>query len=170
MVELVVLLNQLVAVVGHGSGLVFGASLAHHSGKVGYVLNDFLLLGRNLHVGRQCVGNVDAGIGSLAQDRAYTGIGVLYERTRVAVEVDTLLGVEQHVFAGVDLEQEVLEGAHAHDACHLVLFVLGHVGVLVSLVNGLACLGYHACHQVVGVNHRTLAALHFAVGQFHHAV
>jgi hypothetical protein len=97
-------------------------------------------------------------------------MSVLDERTCVAVEVDRLFGVEEHVLAGVDLEDEVFQGTHSHDAGNLLLLGLRHVGILASLVADTASIADHQFHQVVGIDHRTLAALHLAVGQLHHAV
>ena len=46
---------------------------------------------------------VDARLGGLAKHRADARMGVLDERTRIAVEVDRLAGIEQHRFLGIDL-------------------------------------------------------------------
>ena len=170
MVELVVFFHELVAVVGHGGGLVFGAGLTHHGGEVGNVLHDFFFLHGQPDRRRELLGQPDSGIGGLAQDGTDAGIGVLDEGTCIAVEVDTFLGVEEHVLARVDLEKEIFQSPHAHDACHFGFFFLSHVVELAGLFHCLAGLGYHAGNEVVGINHGTLAALHLAVRQLDHAV
>ena len=95
---------------------------------------------------------------------------VLDKRSRVTVEVDAFLGVEEHVLACVHFEQEVFQRAQSHDACHFGALLLVHVGKLAGLFHRCACLCNHARYQVVGIYHRALAALHLAVGQLHHAV
>ena len=51
-----------------------------------------------------------------------------------------------------------------------MFFGFGHVAVLAGFIHGAACLFDHAFDEIVGVDHRTLTALHFAVGEFDHAV
>ena len=51
-----------------------------------------------------------------------------------------------------------------------MFFGFGHVTVLAGFVHGAACLFDHAFDEIVGVDHRALTALHFAVGEFDHAV
>ena len=45
-----------------------------------------------------------------------------------------------------------------------------HIGELPELVACLPCLGYHGCHEVVGVDDSALSRLHLSVGQLDHAV
>ena len=55
-----------------------------------------------------------------AEDGGDTGIGVLNEGTCVAVEVNGLFGVEEHVLSGIHFEDEVFEGTQTDFACHLM--------------------------------------------------
>ena len=98
-------------------------------------------------------------------------MSVLDERTGVAIEVDTLLGVEEHVLAGVDLQDEILQGSHTHDACNLVFLVIADAFYFVHLVLAhLSGIANHRGYQVVSVHHGSFAALHLSVRQFHHSV
>ena len=93
------------------------------------------------------------------------------EWPRVAVEINRLLGVEEHVLAGINLEDEVFEGTHSHDAGNLLCLFLGEVFQLVDLVAAhLAGISNHLGNEVICIHHGAFAALHLAVGQFHHAV
>ena len=91
-------------------------------------------------------------------------MGILYKGARVAVEVDGLLGVEEHSLLRVDLEDEILQGAQTDG-------VVQPVGLLGRQVLGLAEFigdslggGHHLVHEVVGVDHRALTRLHLAIG------
>ena len=79
-------------------------------------------------------------------------------------------GFEEHVLAGVYLEDEVLQRTKTHNACNLVALLLAHVLELAKLLACLLGVGYHCRNQVVGVNHGSLAALHLAVGQLNHSI
>ena len=165
MVELVEFLSQLIGVVGNQCRTIGAACFLYHAGKVGNALNDsnFLVVRSNaVHVQSRHV------VACLALERADAGIGVLDEWPGVAVEVDTLGRIEEHVLAWVNLEDEVLERTHAYDACHLTLLVDGHSLEAVAC----HCHGVvdHLVHQVVGIDHRSLARLHFAVRQLYHAI
>ena len=103
MVELVVVLDEFVAIVGDGRGRIVLTGGANDGGEVGDALNDFLLLDRNLGGGIDGR-HFEAGFLRLAENGADAGVGVLDEGAGVAVEVDGLFGVEDHVLAGVDLE------------------------------------------------------------------
>ncbi len=70
---------------------------------------------------------------------------------------------------GSTLSREVFERSHAYDACHLVGLFGRHVAAS-TLVAHLACALYHLVHEVVGVDHCALAALHLAFGELDHAV
>ena len=174
MVELVVFLHQFVAIVRHERRRIVSARLPHHGGKFCHVLHEADFLFGIVH---SCECDLDAFFGQgnaricgLAQNGADTGVRVLDKRPRVAVEVDAFLGVEEHVLACVHLKQEVFQRAQPHDACHFGALLLVHVGKLAGLFHRCACLCNHARNQVVGIYHRSLAALHLAVGQFHHTV
>ncbi len=41
---------------------------------------------------------------------------------------------------------------------------------LAQLVAGLTGIGNHLCDEVIGIHHRSLTALHLAVGELHHSV
>ena len=170
MIELVEGLCQFVAVVGDARRRIVLASLLHGSGIFAYLLYKFHLLFYRTVVTAESVRDDDACSLSLAEDGAYAGIGVLYERTCVTVEIDTLLRVEEHILAGVNLEDEVLQCAETHDACYLVLLLLAHVIKLAQFVARLACVLYHGSHEFVSIHHSSLAALHLSVRKFHHTV
>ena len=95
---------------------------------------------------------------------------ILNERPRISVEIDTFFRIEQHILAGVDLQDEVLQGTHTHDTGYLVAFLFAHVGKLAQLHARLQGIVYHQLHQVVGIDHRSLTTFHLAVGQFHHTI
>ena len=109
-------------------------------------------------------------MGGFAEDGADAGVGVLDEGAGITVEVDRLLRVEQHVLAGIHLEDEVFQGSHAYDAGYLLLLGFAHVGILACLVTDAAGIFHHQLHQVVGIDHRSFARLHFAIRQLHHAI
>ena len=175
MIELVELLCQLVAVVGYSAGRVVLAGLSHHLRELAELLHESHLGGveGRLKSGKWRVESGERGFcpGSLAQYGAYAGMSVLDEGARVAVEVDALLGVEEHILARVDLQNKVFQGTHSHDAGYLVALLGRDALELVHLVLAhLACVLNHLSHQVVGIDHRSLARFHLSVGQFHHSV
>ena len=89
----------------------------------------------------------------------------------IAVEVDRLIGVEEHVLARIYLQNEVFQRTHTHLAGYLVGLSLGDIGQGVDFIAGyLLGFAHHGIHQVIGIDHRALATLHLAVGQFDHAV
>ena len=92
------------------------------------------------------------------------------EGTGVTIEVDTLLRIEEHILARIDLEDEVLQGTHANNAGNLVALCLTHIVELTQLHRGLVSILYHQCHQVVGINNRSLTTLHLTVWQFYHTI
>ena len=102
MIELVELLGQLVAVVGYAARAVVDAGLAHGSLIFVHLLYQFCLLDAQVYVAAECLGHCYALSLGLAQDAAYAGVSVLNERTCVAVEVDRLFWIEQHVLAGIN--------------------------------------------------------------------
>ena len=170
MVELVVLLHQVVAIVGNTRRTVGGTRFLHHSGKVGQHLDESLFLFAQLDAGRQGIRDADTSLGSLAEHRLDTGIGVLDERTCVAVEVDGFLGVEGHILACIYLKDEVLERSQSHDAGNVVGLLLSESVQFAQFLAGLLSCLNHFGHQVVSIHHGSLAALHLALGQFHHTV
>ena len=113
---------------------------------------------------------VDTRFGSLAQNRADTRVGVLDERSRVAVEVDRLAGVKQHRLLGVYLEDEVFEGAQSDHRRDSVRLLLGTSVEFAQLGRHLAGRRDHAFDQIVGIDHRALARFHLALRKLHHAV
>ena len=105
---------------------------------------------------------------SATQHRLNTSVGVLNERTCVAVEVDRLLRVEHHVLARVDLEQEVFQRTKTDDASDFGSFV--GWDILHAFGRSFGSRVDHFVHQVVGIYDSTFAALHLAVREFYHAV
>ena len=90
--------------------------------------------------------------------------------TGITVEVDTLLRVEEHILSGINLENEIFQGAHTHDAGNLAALLFGHIIKLAQFHRGLISILDHQRHQVISVNNSSLTALHLTIGQFHHAV
>ena len=86
----------------------------------------------------------------------------------LAVEVDGLLGVEEHGLLGVYLDDEVLEGAKANHVIELLTLRLGDIGQLAAFLGGFLRLFVHALDEVVGVYHRSLAGFHLAFRELHH--
>ena len=170
MIELVELLGQLIAVVCYAAWRIVFSGLLHYGSIPVHLLYQLRLLLVERHVGVEILRQLHAFSLGLTQDAAYAGVCILNERARVAVEVDALFRIEEHVLACVNLQYEVFQRAQTHDACNLVALLFGHILELAELVACLACILYHLCYEVVGVHHCSLAALHLAVGQFHHAV
>ena len=92
------------------------------------------------------------------------------ERTCIAVEIDTLLWIEEHVLAGIDLQNEVFQRAHAHDAGNLGSLFLAHIVEFPQFHRCFQGILYHQLHQVVGIDNSSLTTLHLAVRQLHHTV
>ena len=106
----------------------------------------------------------------LPQYGADTGVGVLDERSRVPVEVDGFFRVEGHVLSRVYLQYEIFQRAQADNPGD-VLYLLGsHLVGFAQFPGDIPCRVDHLLHQVVRVDHGSLAALHLAIRQFHHAV
>ena len=116
MIELVELLGQLVAVVSNATRVVVVAGIGYSCSKVVHLLDEVDLLLVDRSICTQLCRNLDALGCCLAHDAADTSVGILDERTCVAVEVDTLFWVEEHVLAGIYLEDEVLQRSETHDA------------------------------------------------------
>ena len=107
-IELIKLLRQFVTIVGYTAGRIVFSSLFHSSCKLVHLLYELYLFcveRRLLCIERCAVDTLSLGF---AKDRADTGVGILNERTCVAVEVDAFLGIEEHILAGIDLQYEVL--------------------------------------------------------------
>ena len=170
MVELVVEFHQFVAVVGNARRRIVFTSSFYHTAEVCQTLNDFFFLRRDFHTSWQFFAEDDASVLCFAEDRADASVGILDERTRIAVEVDGFFGIEHHVLARIHLEEEVFEGTKTYDARYFLLFSFAHVGVFASFVHGATSLFDHTFYQIVCVYHCTFTTLHFAVGEFDHAI
>ena len=92
------------------------------------------------------------------------------ERTGIAIEVDRLFGIEEHILACINLQNEVFQGTHSHDACNLVSLVFAHIVKLAQFLTGLLGVADHECHQVVGIDNSTFTALHLTIGKFDHTI
>ena len=164
-VERVEELGQLVAVVADGSRIVVAARISHCHLILAELLDQLHLL---------VVGLIAAeGVchaRRLAHDAADARIGILDEGTRVAIEVDGLRGIEEHVLSCIHLEDEVLQRAKTDDPRHVLTLLLRHLRTLALLVADLAGVADHLGYQLVGIDDRSLAALHLAIGQIDHAV
>ena len=97
-------------------------------------------------------------------------MSVLDERSRIAVEINRLLGVEQHVLAGIHFQDEIFQGSHTYDAGNLMTLIFCHVVKFTQFHRGFVGIFHHQFHQVIGIHHRSLSRLHLAIGQFHHTV
>ena len=97
-------------------------------------------------------------------------MGILNERACIAIEVNGLLGIEQHIFPCINLQDEIFEGTHADNAGNLLALILGHVVELTQLHRGLVSILHHQVHQVIGIDNRSLTALHLAIGKLHHTI
>ena len=115
-IELVELLSQLVAVVSDATRVVVVAGIGYGCCEVVHLLDEVNLRLVDWGICALFCRNRDALGFCLAHDSADTSVGVLDERTCIAVEVDTLLRVEEHVLAGIHLEDEVLQRSETHDA------------------------------------------------------
>ena len=106
----------------------------------------------------------------LTQNTADTGISILDERSCITIEIDTFLRIEEHVLTGIDLQDEVLQSTHTHDASHLLAFCLTHIVEFSQFHRGFQGIIDHQLHQIVGIDNGSLTALHLAVWQFYHTV
>ena len=97
-------------------------------------------------------------------------MSILDEGSCVAVEVDRFFRIEQHVLAGINLQDEVFQGTKTYDAGNLPLFFFRHIIKLAQFVTGLTGIGNHGGNQVVCIDNCTFTALHLTVGQFHHTI
>ena len=97
-------------------------------------------------------------------------MGVLDERTGIAVEVDGFLGIEEHGLLGVHLDDEIFQGSQTERAEELVLLLSAHVGQLAELQRGLFCCVVHLLQQIVRIHDSPLAGLHLTLRQLHHTV
>ena len=86
------------------------------------------------------------------------------------LQVDAGRRVEEHALLRVHLQQEVLERRQADPFEEPGLLLVAEAVQLAQLLPGLAGLLHHLVHQVVGVHHGALSALHLPAGQVHHAV
>ena len=167
MVPLVELLGQLVAVVGDATWRVVLTRLFHSGGIVVHLLYKFNLL--PVELSPFPLEGVGGGL-CLTQDTAYSCVGILNERSCVAVKVYGLLRVEEHILACINLQYEVLQCSESYDACYLLAFLFRHIVELTQFVGGATCIFNHCCYEVVGIDYCTLATLHLSVRQFHHTV
>ena len=88
----------------------------------------------------------------------------------IAVEIDTFLRIEEHILAGVDLQNEVLQRTHTYNPGNLTTLFLSHIIEFAQFHRGLVGIFHHQFHQVVSVNNRSLTAFHLTIRQFHHTV
>ena len=114
--------------------------------------------------------HADALFVRLAQNRHDAGVCILDERAGVAVEIDGLLGVEEHFLLGIDLQDEILQRPEPYRMIEPVLFLLREFSQLSALVRSGLRLLVHLLDKVVGVHHGPLPGLHLALRQFDHSV
>ena len=93
------------------------------------------------------------------------------EGTCVTVEINGLSRVEEHILTRIDLEDEVLERTQTYFTSDFVCLVGSDTLQGIDLVLAdLTCVFDHLLHQIIGIDYRTLTALHLTVRQFHHTV
>ena len=97
-------------------------------------------------------------------------MGILDERSRVSVEVDGFLRVEEHRLLRIHLDDEILQGAEPYHPEQFVLLLLIHIFKLSELQRCLLCCIVHLLNEVIGIHHRALTGLHLALRKFHHPV
>ena len=107
---------------------------------------------------------LESGLFGATEYRTDACVGVLYERTCIAVEIDRFLGVERHVLARVDFKQEVFQRAHTYRFGNIGDFCIAESVEFAELLRYFAGSVDHFGHQVVGVDHCPFAAFHFAFG------
>ena len=170
MVELVIFLHKVIRIVCNDGRAVILTCLLHNSGKVGNHLYQSLFLLTQFNAGRQLSRDFDTGLFCLAENRLDTCISILDERSRITIKVDGLFWIECHVLAGIHFQDEVLQGTQTNDTGDIVRLFLCQTIQLTQFIAGfLGCIN-HLRHQVVSINYCTFAALHLALGKFHHTV
>ena len=97
--------------------------------------------------------------------------GVLDERAGVTVEVDGLRGIEEHVLARINLEDEVFQRTETDFAGNLVGFCLGDTLQRVDFIlTDFVRVIHHLIHQIIGINHGAFTGFHLTVREFDHTV
>ena len=167
MIELVEHLRQLIAVVGDATWRIVLTSLFYSGAELVHLLNqlDFLFCQRNLRGNR-----LQALCLSLAQNTADSRVGVLDEGACIAVEIDTFFRIEEHILARINLQDEVFQGTHTHNAGDFTALFFRHIVKFPQFHRGFVGIFHHQRHQIVGINHRSLAALHLTVWQLYHTI
>src|SRR3712207_116269 len=116
-VELVKLLRQLVAVVGYAAGTVVLTGLLHGSAKLAELLYKLGFLGIEPYIACQHARKHDMiGLG-LTHYAANTGVSILNEGACVAIEVNTFLGIKEHILTCIDLQDKVFQRTQDRKSC-----------------------------------------------------
>ena len=167
MIELIVLLNEVIHIVGNLRRTVAATGFSNHTREICKSLNE-----RNLLVVWCYIGNLGlhSSLGCLAKKRLNACVGVLDKRTGVAIEVDRLLRVKRHILARINLQNEVFKRTQTYDACNLGSLSLRNVVELAHLSRNLACIGNHFVHKIIGINHSALTRLHLAFRKLYHTI
>ena len=169
LVELVEFLGEVEDEVGHHRGATVLGSLVQHHRPAVHHHDDFLLLGLQI-TDFHFAFEFNALFFGLAQHRTDTCVGVLHKRTRVAIEVDGLLRIEEHCLLRINLEDEILQGTESDGVIEFVgLFRRKVFGLAKFVGNDPGC-GHHLIHKVIRIDHRALTRLHLAIRQLDHAV
>ena len=167
MIELIVLLNEVIHIVGNLRRTVAATGFSNHTREIGKSLNE-----RNLLVVWCYIGNLGlhSSLGCLAKKRLNACVGVLDKRSGVSIEVNRLLRVERHILARINLQNEVFKRTQTYDACNLGSLSLRNVVELAHLSRNLACIGNHLVHKIIGINHSALTRLHLALRKLYHTI
>ena len=169
MVELIILLHEVVDVVRDDCRAIGASCFLYDVCIFSDLSDELLLLGGD---GKPCEGRgeSDTQLLCFTKEAADTSVGVLDKGACVPVEVNTLLGVEGHVLARVNLEDEVLQRAQTYTASDFGGFFSGHILALTLLFGDGSCCSDHLVHKVIGIDDRTFTALHLAVGELDHTI
>ena len=172
MIELIIFFGQFVAVVGNAGRTIVLTCLSHSCFETVEFLYeaDFFFAQRNLIAQcGQCT-QIHSCFLCLAQNRRNAGIRVLDKRPGVTIEVNTLGWVEQHILAGIDFQDEVLQCTQSHFPCNLSCFCFWNILIFAHFFRHLIGIFNHLGNQVVGIHHCSLTTFHLAAWQFHHSV
>ena len=95
---------------------------------------------------------------------------ILNKGTGIAVEIDRLLRIKQHLLARIHLQNEILQSPQTNHMIKLILLGLIHIIQLPGLLRRCLRLQIHILNKIVGVNYGALAAFHLPLGKLHHTV
>ena len=168
MIELIVLLGKFIHIIGNQSGAERTSCFSHNCGIIGQTLYESNLAFTGSHSYK--LTDSEALIGSLAKHRTDTSMGVLDERTGIAIEVDRFLGIEGHVLARIHLEKEIFQSTQSYHFGNILHFRVGASVKLTAFRAYGTRSADHFIHEIIGIHNRTLAALHLAIRKLYHTI